>query len=79
LVSPCDAYLNRLREGAEGPQFEIWNRGFDHCLNSENEDGETYSEFHNTPLSHQKYHLGETQRLAKDCLDLKLTTFSALG
>ena len=79
LIAPSDAFLNSVVELSQDRRFEIWNHGFDHHLRRERNNGSAYSEFHNTSLDHQRHHLKETQRLAKERLGLTFTTFGAPG
>jgi len=73
------AYFDRLKALHHSGRFELWNHGYDHVLNGTNDRGESYCEFSNTPLEHQRDHLTRTQTLARENLGITLRTFGAPG
>lgn len=73
------AYFDRLKTLHHRGRFELWNHGYDHVLNGTNNRGESYCEFSNTSLEHQRDHLVRTQGLAREKLGITLRTFGAPG
>ncbi len=74
LETEDEVYFNWVKK-RHNEGHEIWNHGYCHCKPLI--DGETVSEFRDTPLEYQFEQLQKTQTLAKEKLGITLTTFGA--
>jgi len=74
-----NSYFSYLKYLAKSNNFELWNHGYLHLLNGENDKGEKYHEFWNRSFEYQKEHLLFTQNMAKEKLGINFHGFGAPG
>ncbi|UCF64393.1 MAG: DUF2334 domain-containing protein [bacterium] len=79
LESGNTLYCAYIKTVINSGYFEIWNHGYNHLLNSIDNEGQTVCEFYGTSYEFQKDHIVRTQNLAKEKLGITLHTFGAPG
>lgn len=76
LDKGSDEYFSLIKSYYFSSNIEFWNHGYTHD-NGSYENGESFSEFYNTPLNYQYEHLIKSQGLFKSKLNITSHTFGA--
>lgn len=75
MAADCPDFVAWTREQHAAGRIEFWHHGWDHAERSEN--GKRVMEFSGESYDHQKQHLAETQKLAREKLGFAFVSFGA--
>jgi len=76
LEENAPAFVQWTKEHHAAGDIEFWNHGYDHA-EGPNAEGKKVQEFNGTGLDHQKTHMADANRLAREKLGFPFVSFGA--